>query len=343
MLPLLLCSYVLGGLQFLTIGDWGGSEKDPYTTVSEIENGQGMAITANKLGASFVLALGDNFYHSGIGTDFHDQRFQSTFENAFNESALSVPWYVIAGNHDHVGNVSAQIAYTSLSARWNFPYYWFKKSFSFEEDGETFTIDIVMFDSVILSGPSYHDEELDVFFKANGSEHPVLASAQWEFLEQSMKESTADFLLLASHYPVWSVCSHGPTKELVTYLLPLMKQYKVTAYISGHDHCLEHLETAPEDPVFILTGAGKECCYNDNNRGSVPLGSLLFSVDQNHRTRADGAKIDGGFGHVNITKNGLVVSYLDQTGTILYTSRVVPGRARPDNRPEMNVAVENIA
>jgi len=123
MLPLLLCSYVLGGLQFLTIGDWGASKHYPYTTVSEVENGRGMATVAKKFGASFVLALGDNFYHSGIRTDFHDQRFQSTFENAFRESVLSVPWYVIAGNHDHLGNVSAQIAYTSLSARWNFPYY----------------------------------------------------------------------------------------------------------------------------------------------------------------------------------------------------------------------------
>jgi len=328
MLPLLLLSSVLGGLQFLTIGDWGGTDKNPFNTVAEIEDGQAMATVAEKVGASFVLALGDNFYFKGIPTDAHDQRFQTTFENVFKGPSLNVPWYVIAGNHDHIGNISAQIAYTSLSKRWNFPYYWFKESFSFNEDGNIYTVDIIMYDSVILTGPSYHDDELDEFKAPNGTEHPLLASAQWAFLEQSMNESTADFLLVVGHYPVWSVCSHGPTKELVTYLLPMMVQYKVTAYISGHDHCLEHLETTPDNPVFILTGAGKECCYNDNNRKAVPTNSLLFSVDRNHKTRADGANIDSGFGHVNITKHGLIVNYLDHTGTILYTSRVVPGRAR---------------
>jgi len=107
-----------------------------------------------------------------------------------------------------------------------------------------------------------------------------------------------------------------------------MQQYNVTAYISGHDHCLEHLETAPEDPVFILTGAGKMCCYSDSHRGSIPTDSLLFSVDGNHKTRPDGTEIDSGFGHVNITKNGLVVNYIDHTGTTLYTSRVVSGRRK---------------
>jgi len=202
MLLLLFISSALGGLQFLTIGDWGGQETDPFYTTPEVEDGEAMAMVAARVNASFVLALGDNFYTHGIPTGATDQRFKSTFEGVFNQSSLNIPWYVIAGNHDHIGNVSAQIAYSALSNRWNFPYYWFKESFSFDEDGGVFTVDIIMFDSVILTGPSWHEEETDEFIPPLGSEHPLLASAQWSFLEQSMKESVADFLLLVSHYPV---------------------------------------------------------------------------------------------------------------------------------------------
>ena len=76
----------------------------------------------------FIIALGDNFYYSGV-RDVHDPRFEQTFEKIYRKKYHYVPWYFVAGNHDHLSNVSAQIAYTKVSPtrRWKFPHFFHSK------------------------------------------------------------------------------------------------------------------------------------------------------------------------------------------------------------------------
>ena len=69
-------------LQFMVLGDWGGQPQPPYTTPAEVELAMVMGSMASKINSQFTLALGDNFYDTGV-KDVGDKRFKETFEVNF--------------------------------------------------------------------------------------------------------------------------------------------------------------------------------------------------------------------------------------------------------------------
>ncbi|KAI0217710.1 Tartrate-resistant acid phosphatase type 5 [Lamellibrachia satsuma] len=104
-------------INFLTLGDFGGIPYFPYATPIQMAVAVQMAKFANKNPIDFVLTLGDNFYFDGVKS-VDDPRFKETYSRVFYQSSLAVDWYIVAGNHDYNGNISAQIAYTKVSKTW---------------------------------------------------------------------------------------------------------------------------------------------------------------------------------------------------------------------------------
>lgn len=124
---------------------------------------------------------GDNFYHHGV-KNVDDKRFRETFEDVFTAKSLMTPWYFCAGNHDHLGNASAQIAYSSRSKRWNFPDFYYTKSWKIlvgkssalynwpslwlinfcclSLQGSDKELQLVLVDTVLLCGITEHDRSL---------------------------------------------------------------------------------------------------------------------------------------------------------------------------------------
>ena len=221
---------------FLVMGDWGGSINAPYTTPMEIVTAKGMGKVAANYTSTFALALGDNFYTQGVQS-VDDTRFQNTFEHVFTAASLQSPFEfrVIAGNHDHNGNVTAQIDYSSLSARWDFPslYYTFTEG----------DVQFIMIDTVVLSGNSDLEDGTELAGDAlPGPLSQAAAVTQLEWIETTLAASNAKYLIVAGHYPIYSICEHGPTPSLISQLKPMLVNYNVTAYMNGHDHCAQLID-----------------------------------------------------------------------------------------------------
>lgn len=94
---------------------------------------------------------------------------------------------------DYLGNVSAQIEYSKLSTRWNFPDYWYSITRSFPDGhGGLRTFQLVLIDTVVLVGNS--DLLANKFDELPGPDDEELAASQYTWIEQQLSSSTADYL-----------------------------------------------------------------------------------------------------------------------------------------------------
>ncbi len=123
-------------INFLAIGDWGGQDEPPYYTYSQDRTSFGMAKIAEENSVEFIIAAGDNFYNSGVRAK-ESMRFAKTWKDVYlKHESLNKPWFVVAGNHDHEGNVQAQIDYSKKNPLWVFPSFYHHRTYT-DTDGTT--------------------------------------------------------------------------------------------------------------------------------------------------------------------------------------------------------------
>ena len=247
--------------------------------------------------------IGDNFYEDGVDS-VESERFKLTFEDAFKRdfpNYADMKFYVIAGNHDYYGNMTAQIEYTKKQDRWKFDSLWYKLEHIFDD----FSVDILMIDT-----PSLHDEHSTDEVDCPDQEHcnsEVRKNEQKAWIAEQLESSVADYLIVVGHHPVFSSCEEGVTYQLVEWLYPLLVKHKVGLYLSGHKHNQEFLDDKNSDVKFAVSGTGHKPNKQDEKdrkkKGELPENINLqwFWNDRDS---------DGAYVHLDITKENLKLDYI---------------------------------
>mmetsp|Transcript_22662 Transcript_22662/g.41325 ORF Transcript_22662/g.41325 Transcript_22662/m.41325 type:complete len:400 (-) Transcript_22662:59-1258(-) len=327
-------------LSFVAIGDWGGGDHDPTTESQEL-TADGMQTVAQDLGINFTVLAGDNFYPHGIACSAESSnRFRETFHDVYAKRMPQSPFYVLAGNHDYgngeQANVSSQLAYSKFDQQWNFPAFWYKIHREFTADTHARTLDLLLIDTVILCGNGggneiFIDNQLRPMWPSLAKLPPrelrqAIAEEQWAWLEQQLSTSTADFLWVSGHYPVWSAGWDGSSQCLIDRLLPMLTRYNAH-YVSGHDHMAEHVKHGSTN--FFVIGAGMECCYPAVNFHQIPFGALRYMLAGEKGSQSSKRvqfPVHGSFGSFRFSAEYVTVTLHADSGHVLYTAPLIPRR-----------------
>jgi len=299
-------------VKFMVIADCGGIATPPYYTAAQMKLARAMDAYSERFDTSFILSLGDNFSPAGI-KDINDRRFVDTYEDPFGLPGLQIPWYVIAGNDDYRGNISAEMQYSQFSKRWNFP----KKNYVLTGQlpgNNDKTLDIVMIDTVQLCGKLSPDGRL----KPQGPKNTTEADEVWKWLENKLSICKSDYLIVAGHYPVYSGGMHGSTKCLQERLQPLLERYRVSAYMSGHDHSMQHIKSPGEGGVhYFVTGATSPVEDKLQHLDGVYKDTKFFWTNYLDHGKA-------AFTYCEITEKNMKVDFVTSQQVVIHTATILP-------------------
>jgi len=300
-------------LGFVSMGDWG--------LVNDIQSrvAHSIAASAAQINAQFLLSLGDNFYETGVKSDT-DPQWETTYHRPFNATALNVPWLSILGNHDHDGNPQAQIDYYlhKRDQRWVMPHNWYSVHWEYasKATAQFVFIDTILLDPALSLAAIMHapDDErrqsrLAAWLEPSAvARREQMAIDQWAWINETLANATsAKWLFVLGHYPVYSGGEHGSSDVLVRQLKPLMDKYKVDAYFNGHDHNLQYLVDGKVS--YYLSGNAAK-----TNGEYHPIQQSVWGSLQN------------GYTIHSLNETSLTTQYLDSTGKPLY--QVVQPSAR---------------
>jgi acid phosphatase len=275
---------------FYTIGDWGKKS----TNLLNVAKSMDTLSSTEEYKPNFIISLGDNFYPDGVeSTD--DEKWEKIYRSVFTGKNLYCPWYPILGNHDYGINPQVQIDYYKQKKdnRWIMPSRYYNVKHTYDNK----KIEIICLDTNeldLITSKYFVSQEVFDLMGIN----TTTSREQLKWLEKTLSNSDADWLIVVGHYNLYTAGHHGSNNILIGMLKPLFIKYKVDMYISGHCHNLEHL--VDNDIQYIVSGAGSK---------NGPMGKIFQSKF---------GYGDNGYTIHKIIDNNMEILFINEKSEVIY-------------------------
>lgn len=260
-------------LHFILMGDWGRNGADHQKEVAAQ-----MGRTATQSGVHFVVAAGDNFYPSGVISEW-DPLWRHSFEDIYTDFHLQWDWYPILGNHDYKSDPDAQVRYSRISRRWKMPARYYAKKFFINGD-TTQAVLMAFIDTNPLIPEFYRNPEYGPNVRTQDS------TKQKRWLEKVLSDPSPNikWRFVIGHHPMYSAGGRSnayDTRAIRRSLQAILSRYKVDAYLAGHEHNLQHLLPPGVTHHFISGSASEKTPVQTTDISKMTAseyGFMLFSV-----------------------------------------------------------------
>lgn len=276
---------------FLVLGDFGRNGEFHQKEVAVQ-----MSKTASTIDAEFVVTVGDNFYPNGVGST-QDPQWEKSFEDVYHQHSLHEDWLICLGNHDYNGNIQAQIDYSKVSRRWKLPSNYYKEIITLEDGSKA----LLLFVDTTPFIKSYYTKGKEI--EENVKKQDTIAQKKW--IINNLKDSDSDFKwkIVVGHHPMYSGGKrkdNKDTKDIEKLFAPIFEEYKVDAYLCGHEHDLQVIKPKNRHTVQFLSGTGCTVRPTGITEGT------LFAVSE------------PGFMTFSVTPELILTQLIDTNGKILF-------------------------
>lgn len=192
-------------------------------------------------------------------------------------------------------------------------------------DGNETLISIMMIDTILMCGNTHYSGVGQPRLRTNKAKKQARNYlSEFEKRLAAVAATNVPYIMVAGHFPVWSVGETGPVKCLVDQLRPLLNKYGVTAYLCGHDHSLQHLRDDYLNCTVdhIISGGANTIDDDTPHTGDVPPGSFKYYWGDKSEF------LTGGFVVAQATRQNITLTFLETNGKDLYQTVVYPRRLK---------------